>query len=223
MDRRPGCAEHLGHALAVQLILALLTLGILLGSCTEKDNVAHPVPDAAMHTPDAGPSAPFWPPTECEGLASPVGSEACLGGIRDVCRSHQDKQGCVRQGRVLAGDFPVSCNWVPLVTFTDDMNCVVQSSSWRCEGHIDLLLDACSDPCEVSPELHYAWKAIPSKREMIKMCGVPVGPWLFNGMGPMYAASCLPGREGVVPPNPPLCDCIPQACEVTRGMMADQF
>jgi hypothetical protein len=204
----------------VQQTFALLMIGIFLGACAKENE--SPAPDAAHDTPDATAGEPSWPPKECAGLATPYTSESCLAKIRDVCRSHQDKQGCVSQGKVdAAGGFIVFCNWVPVVTFTDDVSCIVESSRWRCEGHLDLL-DPCSDPCEVNPELYYAWKAIPSEREMIKMCSVPIGPWLFGGMGPMYGASCLPGRQ-VEPPNPPLCDCIPQACEVTRGLMADQF
>jgi len=196
-------------------------LGVLLGSCAEED--APSVSDAALEGPDAGPSVPPWPPTECEGLVTPFRGEACLRNIRDICRSHQDKQGCVGQGKVdAAGGFVVFCNWVPVVKFTDDESCIVESSSWRCEGHLDSI-DACADPCEVSPELHYAWKALFRDRELIKMCGVPVGPWFANFMGPMNGASCAPPGRVTVPPNPPLCDCIPQACEVTRGLMAEQL
>jgi len=161
-------AELLGHARAVQLILAFLMLGILLGSCAEEADLS--VPDGAPGASDGAPSTPPWPPTECAGLVTPFRGEACLQNIRDICRSHQDKQGCVRQGKVDAGGgFIVFCNWVPVVQFTDDVSCIVESSSWRCEGHLDLSLDVCADPCEVSPELHYAWKAMFREREMINV------------------------------------------------------
>lgn len=210
----------------MQLILALLMLVLLLGSCAEKDNAGPPetVPsDASTDAPDAGPGETAWPPIECAGLSSPFLEEGCLTKIHEVCRSHQDKLGCVGQGKVdAAGTYFVFCNWVPVVKFVDDVNCEVASSTWRCEAHIDLSLDICADPCEASPEQHFAWKAIASEREMIKMCGIPLGPWATVGAGWFHAASCLPGRL-VTPPNPPLCNCIPQACEVTRGLMADQF
>ena len=174
--------------------------------------------DAGGATPigeDAASTA--WPPQACDGLASPFVSDTCLAQIRDVCRSHDSESACVGQGRAGIGyleevgeyGFNVFCGWVPVVTFTDSSSCAVQSTSHRCEAHLERGLLACNDPCEGSPELHWAWKAIPSERELVKICGIPLGPWAVSGASTQYVSACL---DGVTPPAPELCNCAQPAC-----------
>ena len=96
---------------------------------------------------DSGESA-SWPPSECDGLDSPFLGEACLEQLKAVCRSHENKDACVGQGRAGIGDvegldekaYYVYCGWVPVVTFADATTCSVESAAWRCEAHIELSL-----------------------------------------------------------------------------------
>jgi hypothetical protein len=214
MDRRPQLPERLGNSRDMLLsCVRLLVVGALAIACGSDDTNS-----------DAG-GAEQWPPASCDTPDSPFFHEECVEQIQTVCRSQETEEDCLGKGSVAIGqteppDFTVNCNWVPVVTFVDDTSCVVESTSWRCEGHVEQNLDVCADPCESGPELHYAWKAIASEREMIKMCGVPLGRWSVIGSTPGHVSSCLPGVS-VTPPNPPLCDCAPAACDETRGVFAD--
>src|SRR5690606_11661115 len=71
----------------------------------------------------------------------------------------------------------------------------------------------CPNLCEVEPDLWSAWSAIPAERELLKMCGSPVGPWLVRGEARekwgTYIFTCL---DNGTPPPPALCDCTPTAC-----------
>ena len=194
------------YSSTVLLRYAIWAVAVAIAACAGANNLPS----------DAGPT---WPPAECDGLATPFLGEDCLGRFHEICRSHDNQEACIADGRARVGDgYVVYCNWVPLVVFSDESTCEVASTGWRCEAHIELNLLPCLDPCEVSPSLHSAWKAIPSEHELIKMCGVPLGPWLTVESTSLYARSC---HDNTTPPAPAICDCTPAACEVTRGAWAE--
>lgn len=158
---------------------------------------------------------------------SPFLNETCLAQMRDVCRSHGTESACLDQGRAGIGyleelgqyGFYVFCGWVPVVTFTDSSGCVVESTTHRCEAHLERDLLACNDPCEAAPELHWAWKSIASELELIKICGIPLGPWATSGSSTQYVSTCIAGGT---PTPPELCNCTQAACAATTsGMPSD--
>lgn len=195
-----------------KLLLLAGSLGILEVSCGDTE------PRESEPTGTTG----GWPPAECNGLSSPFLDESCLGALRATCLAHTSEQSCLADGPARIGGLPedptiggynIYCGWAPVVTFSTGGRCQVESVKWRCEARLDQLL-ACRDPCIDPPELYYAWNAIPSDRELMKICGGPLGEWSAVGAEPGHVGTCM---DNVAPPAPELCDCTTSACEALSG------
>jgi len=167
--------------------------------------------------PPSEEGAGAWPPIpeECTGLATAYLAEDCLKVLHAACRAQTTEQSCAAQGKAIVGDYEMSCTWVPVVTYQNGENCSVESVTYRCEAWMnpEQLGLPCPDPCELEPDLWSAWHSIAGERELLKICGHPVGPWLVTGQAREkwegYSSTCL---DNVTPPPPALCDCTPTAC-----------
>lgn len=118
-----------------------------------------------------------------------------------------------------------------------DFRVTAESTEYRCQAvfNTELQLLPCFDVCEAYapdeiPDLNSAWKEVPIERELIKMCGPLVGPWMAAGRRYPYAGACVANSEVVtdldaseVPgawdgelPSA-LCECTAAACEALAG------
>lgn len=145
-------------------------------------------------------------------------AEDCLQALHVACRAQTTLQDCAAQGKAMVGDYEMSCTWVPVVTYQENAgdSCTIESVSYRCEAWMnpEQLGLPCPDPCEVEPELSSAWTAIPVERELLKICGPPVGPWMLRGeAGEEWDGYVFKCMDNVTPPPPALCDCTATACQ----------
>lgn len=150
-------------------------------------------------------------PADCSAEESPFLREACLDALSTRCREYDAENSCVAANPLSFDNdgYVVRCRWAKVVTFSESSgsSCDVVTTAGRCEATVDT---PCSDGCAGDFFLTDL-KAFPMLREIVQVCGGPLGAWAAVGVeaGGGYVG-CAPDT---IPPAPPLCECATVACE----------
>lgn len=149
-------------------------------------------------------------PADCSAEESPFLRGVCLDALRDRCRENEAESSCAAADPLKFDNngYVIRCRWAKVVTFTesDGVSCEVTGTEGRCEATVDTV---CSDGC-AGDYFQTNLRASPMQREIVQVCGGPLGAWSAVGAEPGEYFACAPNT---LPPPPALCDCAPIACE----------
>jgi hypothetical protein len=182
---------------------ALETLGVPWAACVFIAACSGAADDASMEAGSDSAGASL--PDACSPDESPFLQPDCLDALRQACNEQDEENVCVATEPFDVSGYRIRCAWAKVVAFSDTSACTVDAVVGRCEASIET---PCGDYCTEN-ELLSNVSAIPSRQEIIRLCGGPIGPWSAVGADSDHTSMCA---DNVVPPADPLCQCAEVAC-----------